>query len=149
MSYLSVRDSFCTAMAGVLALENPVIPFHWCMFDGDDPTQERLLLNAVNVAFLTDDSDGTLDVSLVSVDVISTKERTALAWQDLLTKKILRQSGMIKNKDFSVDPDNPTDNYGNVYWNIREIKWVNVDNPNYCHLNATFELYHFIATSVL
>lgn len=149
MSYLSVRDSFCTGLSEMLTAQSPAVPFHWVMFDGDDPEQGRLHLNAVNVSFLSDESEGTLDVTLVSVDIIHTKERTALAWQDLLIKNMFRQSGIIKNKDFLADADNPTNLYGNVYWNIRGIRWNYVDNPNYCHINATFDLWHFIATSVI
>jgi hypothetical protein len=147
MSYLSVRDSFCTYLAEML--EGNSIPFHWFLFDGDNPTQDRLKLNTVNVSFLEDDSVGSLDVTMVSVDIIHAKERTAIAWQDYLTSSVLRKYCIVRNQDMATDPDNPVPLYGYISWNTKEIRWINVDNPNYCHFNTTFDIYHVIPPNML
>lgn len=149
MSYLSVRDRFATFVADALAARTTPIPFHWYLFDGDDPTQDRLKLNTINLSYLGDDSADTLDITTVSIDIIHTKERTAIEWQDYITNSILRKPGMIKNQDMVTDVDNAIDLYGFISWDIRDIRWVNVDNPNYCHLNSTFDLYHVIPPDVI
>lgn len=142
MSLLTAKDSFAMFLATALANES--IPFQWLMKDPTDPSLARLKINAVNLYYLSEYSSDTLDVLRVSVDIIQQNERTALIWQDFLTN-LFRTGGIIKNKKYTVDPSNPTDEYGNVFWDIRDMNWVIIAADDYCHYNCTFDLNHTFA----
>lgn len=118
------------------------VPVHWLMFDSDDPESSRLMLNAVNIYFIRDLADNLLDLTEVSIDIIHTKERTAMQWQTIVYDKLLRKGGIIKKQDYDTNPSSPTDLYGSVFWDIRDIIWEKIPNDNYCHYNATIVLHH-------
>lgn len=142
MSMLTAKDSFAMFLSQQLALEG--IPMQWLLHDPSDPALSRLKINAVNLYFMAEYSEGPIDILQASIEIIHQTERTALIWQDLLTT-LFRKSGIIKNKKYSVDPGNPTDEPGNVYWNVRDLRWTTVSETDYVHYNCTFNLHHYFA----
>jgi hypothetical protein len=114
------------------------------MHDTADPSLSRLKINAVNLYYMSEFSDGTTDTIQISIDIIHQVERTAVIWQQYLTN-LLRKSGMIKNKNYSSDPGNPVEVDGNVCWNVRGLYWTSIREDDYCHYNLTFEAQHYFA----
>lgn len=143
MSLLSARDTFATLLSTNLA--DYGIPFHWVMFSSSDPALSRLQVGAVNLYFMGDSSEGTLDVLQTSIDVVHQEERTAIYWMDILTNSILRKSGITKHYNYDT-PSSPTEETGNIIWDIRGLNWTYVANDNYCHYNCTFDLIHIYPT---
>lgn len=139
MSLISAKDTFAMFLSTNLATQG--ISFQWLMKDSSDPALSRLKINAVNLYYMNEYSQSTLDVLQASIDIIHQVERTAILWQDYITR-LLRQSGMTKNKYYSDDPGNPTNKYGNVFWDVRGLRWTTINTDDYVQYNLTLELTH-------
>lgn len=82
---INLTDSFIQYLVTKLG-SSPTV--HWVRSQPNDETADQLQLNALNITVLGSLRRGSVEESLVSLDVIGTDERQVLAWvktvQDVL-----------------------------------------------------------------
>jgi hypothetical protein len=139
---VNARDSFVMMMYTELTYNS--ITMNYVYQNPQSPETSKLKLNAVNIFFLSDAADGPLFRTTVSIDIIHDNEFTALTWQGIVVE-ILRKCGYVKKQDYTT-PASPTPQTesGYIYWEANKIKWDAIPDDEYVHLNATFDLVHYV-----
>ncbi len=134
---LSASDSFIEYLATEL---DPLEVYWWRKGDIEN-NAGVLKQDALNVQVLGFWEDGSVEMCLISLDLLGTNDR------DLLTNlKALRDTLLaaqyVPERDFS-DEDNPVFTGRNISWDARKVRFLSVRTPagaRYAHYNATFPL---------
>jgi hypothetical protein len=134
---LSASDSFIEYLANELS---PLQVYWWRK--GDIESHAGFLKqDALNVSLLGFWEDDTMEMCLISLDLLASDERTALTNLQLLRDALLAVQ-FVQERDFS-DPAAPRYTRRNITWDARKVRFISVRTPagaRYAHYNATFPL---------
>lgn len=135
---LTATDSFIDFLSDELSGAPPV---YWWRQTAVDEHAGFLKQDALNVQLLGFFEDGSAETCLVSLDLLASDERQAMAWLKTI-RNLLIDCQVIPEMDYT-DPDSPVTTGRSVSWYGRQIEFINVRTPRgvrYVHYNATFPL---------
>lgn len=134
---LTATDSFIQYLASELT---PFEVFWWRRGDIEGHAG-FLKQDALNVQVLGFWEDGSVEMCLVSLDLLAKTERTALTNLKKVRDALI-QAQYVPERDFT-DPAAPVFTGRNISWDARKVKFISVRTPagaRYAHYNATFPL---------
>jgi hypothetical protein len=120
------------------------VPVHWLRIDPNDENSDAMQMDALNVRFLGFWQDGTTEDCLVSLDLLSTNERTALGWLAEV-RDLLVAVQFAPEWDYVSNPLNPQQTSRGISWDGNKIRFLSVRVPRgqrYVHYNCTFPVTH-------
>lgn len=135
---LTASDSFIQFLDTNLAGDPAV---HWRRHSAVDEQAVILKQDALNVSLLGFYEEDSLEMCLVSLDLLATDERVALRWLKLV-RDLLVGGQIITERDHT-NPAVPVPTGRKVSWTGRRINFLNIRTPRgsrYVHYNATFPL---------
>lgn len=137
---LSATDTFIQYLSAGLA-GNPAV--HWIHADENDANANLPQVNALNVTVLRVQRSSSVEIALMSLDLMGTNERQLLGWLDTIMT-LLTDRQVIPELQYEPDPANPTPVVGKaVSWDGLDVKFVAIPaDTHYLHLNATFPISH-------
>jgi hypothetical protein len=136
---LSATDSFIQYLSTGLASNPPVA---WVRQTADDPTSNELKLDTLNVAVLGFQQSGSLELPLVSLDIIGSDQRQVYDWARRVRNLLLEQQ-YAPELDYEANPAAPVATGRMVFWDRDDVDFKVVRNGSRTvHLNATFQLSH-------
>lgn len=117
------------------------VPVHWVRVT-DEADDNTLKMDHLNVSILGTLQEGSLEETLISLDLIATSERQAYTRAEAVIAK-LRERQYIPELSYSLDPASPTATGKMVSWEADKTRFQVVEaSPLYLHLNATFHICH-------
>lgn len=135
---LSATDSFIQYLSTGLA----PLRVYFVQATSTETLSQQLKMDALNVYILGALQQGSAERILVSLDILSTEARTALANAKIVRDKLIEQQ-YTEERDYDADPVSGVDLHRCVSWNGRSINFQIVRNePHYVHVNATFSISH-------
>lgn len=141
---LSASDSFIEHLANELS---PWPVFWWRKGDIENHAG-FLKQDALNVSLLGFWEDESMEMCLVSLDLLASDERTALENLKILRDALIEVQ-YVPERDFT-DPAFPQYTHRNITWDARKVRFISVRTPagaRYAHYNATFPLVYTRETS--
>lgn len=136
MTSIQVRDTFTHFLADNLTGIN----VHQCRRDINNPNQDDLEMNTVNLSFINTDFDRHINVQHVVIDIIHDDERTAFDWtQQVWT--LLSKAFMTPVFDYT-NPSSPVQQNSNIFWTtsakFRPVKGIGFYYHFTCFMKLSF-----------
>lgn len=128
-----VRDSFLHLLADNL----PAYTIWNIRRDVNNPEQERVHEEAVNVQFIDDNPSVHIGNMVVALDVVSADELTAVDMMQAVWT-LLSSSAYTPLLDYSTTPATPQGS--NLFWNQNNIRFRPVWDQLYCRFTSTVTL---------
>jgi hypothetical protein len=134
---LNASDSFIQ----YLATELSPLPVYWWRAGDIEGHAGFLKQDALNVKLMGFWEDGSIEMCLVSLDLLGSNERELLANLKTLRDALL-SAQYVAERDFT-NVASPVETGRNISWEARKVRFISVRTPSgarYAHYNATFPL---------